>query len=1203
MMLIACCGLEDGGGPGVLQAAAISALTPALPLSPTSARTRGTRQLPSLSRDHSSSFGGSSGSGSYTEGGTEGDGRIPRRGEYLDSIEPSLLELQEQTRRTWSFACAYSSLISSSPAYSPDADIEVFGLSPNPGMDMDLELGDVRGVPLPEVPVLQGTQVCIPHLDMTPGNSLTLPVTPAASSGVPSQKNRDLWRELGQNIGQNIRKAMVDQSTLPLSLRALGASSARDISVAARVHKGATVAVVLPPSLRPPKEPQLLTCGLSQPSDMKGWYRLTDGSCMGLLQLDTRALSLDKVGDDDTTWGNHGQARALHHTQVRTVKFLERYLPNEHAAELRNSPQNDYNDVLHRLLPGVRLWPLSDVLVSRVIAWNVASERCRSVASFVRLDRGARFLDLARLHYGEEVAFLFAWHSHYLYTLAAFVVLTIPFIILRTSEGKGHIDRSMFPNSALTIVFGVLVTGLWERRVKHLVHRWHVHGDSTTRWHHLVLNLLASAAKADVSSEGASTGTASSWKRAVSPAGTPRSNGRAEVASLEEAVCDDGPEGGASSFGSRLSWRAGSAGVMQLEQSAMTACRTALGWESRVQRSWPGRLKRILKAGIIIPMILVEWACILLFFTFIVWFEVWVIYDWGGCREFNLLAATENWGCKSADQLRGVKGLVVGALPSICEGVFFELLLVISKFSARSLISVYDFSTREQSDFAVVLMVFIFEVVGKVGFISILGLGFVPAWSTGHWTECRDNFDYLIMGEWSLGCLKGQIPFNVRLKLFESSMKGPMLVSGLIGILLKTLLPILLEWWRRGLVRSRICRCRRYRVVRCLLMPTDFILRVCLLIFQVDAGAVGGARLLCEWPASMDDDVNDCRGPSPSSSTGGSPISFQGFGGEGNDTVAAAKTAVAEERARVKRSRLQDVLLEGNRREHEPFDEYIELLLHFLWTSCFAIVWPLGTVLSLCNQFLEVRFDCMKLLVVRRRRFPSSRHMSVVWVPRCALIVCHISIVVNISLLLLPYRQLLMWFPQGCGTDLDLDISTTPQGLTCCTLPKIGGAFLVTWVIFLLIRWALKFLLDCLLNNGDRIRDFFRRALARLIGGAAGGGGACCGGARGMLWGGPAKYCDESSREAAAGCPSTCSPRGRGAAAAESPDCGSPEGSSPTVRLKLPSRTPPLTSREALSVDSLGMRRPDGMAPRVLHGPVVPRPGPGGRGRFGSGGG
>jgi len=103
--------------------------------------------------------------------------------------------------------------------------------------------------------------------------------------------------------------------------------------------------------------------------------------------------------------------------------------------------------------------------------------------------------------------------------------------------------------------------------------------------------------------------------------------------------------------------------------------------------------------------------------------------------------------------------------------------------------------------------------------------------------------------------------------------------------------------------------------------------------------------------------------------------------------------------------RLQAVLLEGDRREHTPFDEYIELLLHFLWTSCFAIVWPLGTVFAMVNQLLEFRFDTAKILAVRRRRFPSTRHMSVAWVPHCGRIVSHVSIVVNVALLLLPYRQ------------------------------------------------------------------------------------------------------------------------------------------------------------------------------------------------------
>jgi len=44
----------------------------------------------------------------------------------------------------------------------------------------------------------------------------------------------------------------------------------------------------------------------------------------------------------------------------------------------------------------------------------------------------------------------------------------------------------------------------------------------------------------------------------------------------------------------------------------------------------------------------------------------------------------------------------------------------------------------------------------------VLGVGFVSPWSSSHWVACRENWDYFIMGEWSLGCLKGQIPFEVR---------------------------------------------------------------------------------------------------------------------------------------------------------------------------------------------------------------------------------------------------------------------------------------------------------------------------------------------------------------------------------------------------------------------------------------------------------
>ena len=75
----------------------------------------------------------------------------------------------------------------------------------------------------------------------------------------------------------------------------------------------------------------------------------------------------------------------------------------------------------------------------------------------------------------------------------------------------------------------------------------------------------------------------------------------------------------------------------------------------------------------------------------------------------------------------------------------------------------------------------------------------------------------------------------------------------------------------------------------------------------------------------------------------------------------------------------------------------MELLLHFMWTSCFVAVYPLGGVLAFANQeslrnkkelsvfeALELRFDVLKLLVARRRPWPRPAGAEKEWLPRCA---------------------------------------------------------------------------------------------------------------------------------------------------------------------------------------------------------------------------
>lgn len=396
--------------------------------------------------------------------------------------------------------------------------------------------------------------------------------------------------------------------------------------------------------------------------------------------------------------------------------------------------------------------------------------------------------------------------------------------------------------------------------------------------------------------------------------------------------------------------------LSQIEHSATLALRDTFGWSTprphtkssrrAMYQRWRQNAKRVLKALLIIPVLLIEWLIILVFFSGCVWFEIWVIFDWGGCREFNKDVDAKMWKCMGADYLRGWPGVAMGAMPSICEGAFFELLLLVSKLTAHSLISVYRFQTGEQKAFAVVTVIFLLEVVGKVGFISVLGLGFVPTWTNRVDGSCTENWDYIIMGEWSLGCLKATIPYSVRLTILESAMKGPMLVSGFVGILVKTLLPIVLDQWRRCSFGTEAtgdgggCCChrwRRHRLVRIFLAPPDFVLRVCMLIFQVDGGAVGGLRFSLFWPPRLLITANQNSGSISTPNSMSHSPSMQ-------EAAVAAACRATTARAAAERSRLWSVLLEGQRKEHEPFDEYIMLMLHFLWAACFAIVWPLGTV-------------------------------------------------------------------------------------------------------------------------------------------------------------------------------------------------------------------------------------------------------------------
>eukprot|EP00929_Paragymnodinium_shiwhaense_P091724 TRINITY_DN51630_c0_g2_i1.p1 TRINITY_DN51630_c0_g2~~TRINITY_DN51630_c0_g2_i1.p1 ORF type:complete len:1194 (-),score=224.41 TRINITY_DN51630_c0_g2_i1:191-3772(-) len=955
----------------------------------------------------------------------------------------------------------------------------------------------------------------------------------AEASPVSSSAGLQPKLPLSQSGGLRDRSSTSASCLLPAGLRSFKASICRDVWGAAQVHSGATVAVVIPKHISPPTQAHLQGFCLCHPPDVPGWITLSDGSSLGLLQLIRKAtvssdsMSWTQTGHTSDTsalpvgsWVYHGQARALCRARLHVVALLSAFVDEGRQEELRRAPQVECHDVLARLLPGARIWPLHDHLVNRLLLFNVARTRFVNAVECVRLDRGQDFMDIVRLHYGEETSFLMAWQAHYMKTLAPAVVLTIPFIF---SKYTG-IVLYMLPQVVLMICFGVAMTELWHVHAFWLVRRWHAHGDTVSRWRQIVLGMLykkdderhARAREQILSVEDSSptseapdtspnlsrwvesslraacedyfprTPAAQSAPRSPSaPLPLPRSPVTFSEAisasrfhsetTLSPSQCPRSPSG------------ASLASTCSLDESARLHCIATLKELGQDYFTPPSRLtsekklletllvlsKNVAKAVLLLPILLLQWIIITLFFTAIVWFEMWAIFDWGGCHETNL--GKGEWTCLSADENRGYAGIVVGALPSICEGALFELILGLSKLVASLIIRCHSFSTREKQDFAYVVIVFVLEVCGKVGFILVLAIAFVPIWHSNNEEGCEMMIDYYLLGRLSLGCMKARIPYQVRLKILESAMKGPMLVSGLVGIFVKTLFPLFLAACRRCSARNRpgggkCDACCRYQLMRIFLAPHDFLLRVATLLFQADGSAVGGPTMLCKWPPTTQAEhshlLDSSRPPK---------VRAYGFGvSQEGEPEALSPEAFEEARANAKQShetvmkcRLWSALQEGYRKEHEPFNEYLELLLHMLWTSSFAIVWPMGCVFALMNMLLEYRFDCLKLLYVRRRQFPNTRHMSVAWVPVCAEIVCHVAIVVNVALVLIPYRLL-----KGHDDHTqDMPLLESEFALQVVVVLPVACAG------FFLFRRGCVLLLNRLLWQGDGYPRFFKNHL------------------------------------------------------------------------------------------------------------------------------
>lgn len=334
------------------------------------------------------------------------------------------------------------------------------------------------------------------------------------------------------------------------------------------------------------------------------------------------------------------------------------------------------------------------------------------------------------------------------------------------------------------------------------------------------------------------------------------------------------------------------------------------------------------------PILLMEWlfiwACFLAFF----WLQLWTTFEWGGCREYNERTGTRD--CMSPEFLYPVWGKVLAAVPSFAQGFVFEFVSGLSKLSVAFIVKMQSWESQD-------------EVVGKLGFICVLGFLYVPDYG-GDELGCSQRLDFWFLGNWSFSCLKLNVPRSVRLQLFLASVRGPFLTAGLFGIFKKTLLPILLEYLRSLEATTQPLKC----IVRCSIAFLRLLMAILYCdLYARDAGAAASLGSVVRLAAPSD----------------------------------AA----------------QQALREGQRRPFDPLKESVELLMHFLWVSCFVAVYPLGGILAFANQALELRFDALKLLAARRRPWPRPASAEKEWVPSCAKWIVHIAIVMNVLVLLLPF--------------------------------------------------------------------------------------------------------------------------------------------------------------------------------------------------------
>lgn len=372
-----------------------------------------------------------------------------------------------------------------------------------------------------------------------------------------------------------------------------------------------------------------------------------------------------------------------------------------------------------------------------------------------------------------------------------------------------------------------------------------------------------------------------------------------------------------------------------------------------------------------LPALFCIWLCLFLIFVGVTMLLLDVIYNWGDC--FHL-------GCRDAEMKHGFLGWLVGVACDILLVILFEILAACGGGLADWIGSLRDHEYEHEHKTLVNGILSGFAAFESLAFRGCLAFMFVPQWYPPNESNPSLLCETWMLKNWCR--TQGNLDVATRRWVFERLTKGPFCVAPFVGILMKVIVPRLTHFLNISVHRRCVAKFRGC-------VPLRALLRFLSVIFTYDGDHVGGlfGFPLYGWPfqelkiTEFHCDVSlplgelelesDYRGPilpeSTSKVVGKPPIAT---------TVGIQAEENQEDRSfgvpLVAKEQLKEALQQFVRKEFEPESELLENQLSFMNVLFFGPMMPVGVFFTLGAKILEINFDLVKMMAVRRKVAPQS---------------------------------------------------------------------------------------------------------------------------------------------------------------------------------------------------------------------------------------